>query len=517
MPRPLLALFLLILSFAGGCATTQVLPQASFYGLTIQTVQPDPKKDDLELKLGLDFQVKNPLGIKLIVPRHQFSLLVGGQRLGGSGTRQEYEVPKKGKKVVRYDFTFDLSQKTLGEALGAESTFAFEAEADVDLPSHVLRTFDLDKTAIGGELGEIAKTVGGAIEEAAKKSKKGKGWKLKFAHEGRIKLPRMPKLLPPDGGDKPKVELVAGAGGGQALGDVGEWMEPIADLLDAVSGGTQSHEVRLPVADLLVSLGVPRNKAQTAITAINTALSLTGGSRVASSDSTVPVRFNLDVGKVLEGLQPQARRDMTRFLDGWRRSRTAFAALGGGFALPEGVAFSVPFRVNNPNQFAMVAPSFRFGLVDGDGTPIALVQMLPEGAKTGKTPEGGAVMAIGAGKTLPMQLHSQVNWSALGLAGRAAPDLRLAGEFSVDLGLGPLTVPFSFALPPPAGSAARESRTEPERTPPAPRDEERSSSGSRKSEPEPARSSGGKDKKGDADKGKGGATDKDKKGGGKGK
>lgn len=470
----LLLILLLCLSSLAGCATTQALPTASFYGLTVQTVQPDPNKPDIELKLGLDFQVKNPLGIKLIVPRHQFALSVGGERLGGSGTRQEFEVPKKGKKVVRYDFAFDLNQKTLGEALGAESTFAFTADADIDLPSHVLRTFDLDKSPVGGELGEIAKTLGGAIEEAARKgAKKGKGFDLKFQHEGRIKLPKLPKILPPDEGAKPKVDLVAGSGGGAGLGDVAEWMEPVVGLLDAATSGSKQHELRLPVADVLAFLGVPRNKAQTAVVALNTALSLTGGSRVGAADSTVPIRINLDVGKVLEGVQPQAKRNMERFLDGWRRNRTAFASLEGGFALPEGVAFSVPFRMNNPNQFPVLAPSFRFGLVDGQGRAIALIQMLPEAAKAGKEPESGAVLSIGAGKTASMELVSQVNWAALGLgiAAGGAPDLRLAGELSVDLGLGPLTVPFSFVLPPPPSAAPRESRTDSGREAPAPRRE----------------------------------------------
>ncbi len=437
--------------------------------MAIQTVQPDPKKDDIELTIGLDFQVKNPLDVKLIVPRHEFSLAVDGARLGGSGTKQEYEVGKKGKKVVRYDFTFELNDKTIGKSLGTDATFSFGAKADVNLPSHILRTLGLDKGAAGEALSEIGDALQGALEDAVNgkngkkkgkkpksqaKGKKSKGFQLAFQHEGRLRLPKMPLVKPPDG-QRPEVSLVTGTTQVPGLKNIDQWMKPVAALFSVLAGGKTDQEIRLPVADLLGFLGVPKNKAGMAVTAINTALSLTGGSKVAGSDSTVPIRFKLDLGQALQGVDPEAMNRRGAFLEAWGLNQAAFAAISGsGFAIPEGMQLSVPFRMQNPNKFAITAPAFRFWLVHQDVKNVPVIQVLPESGKVVTAGGDGALMTLGAEKTADMQLVSEVNWALLGLGlqglqGGEAGKLKLAGELVVDLGLGPLTIPFSFALPPP--------------------------------------------------------------------
>jgi LEA14-like dessication related protein len=466
-PAPLLTLLALIVLLSPSCATT-ALPRAEFYGMAIQTVQPDPKKDDIELTIGLDFQVKNPLDVKLIVPKHEFSLAIGGARLGATGTKQEVEVAKKGKKLVRYDFTFQLNDRTIGKSLGKDATFSFGATADVDLPQHILRTLELDKTAAGealGELGEaLEEAVGAAVGKGQKgkkskggkkaKSKKNKGFQLQFAHEGRVRLPKMPVVRAPADAT-PEVRLVTGTTQVPGLRNIEQWMKPVAALFQALAGGKSKQELRLPVAELLSFLGVPKAKASTAVAAINTALSLTGGSRVASADGTVPVRFDLDLGEALRAVDPKAKKTMEDFLSGWTRNQAAFTAISGsGLAIPEGMALAVPFRLQNPNEFPITAPAFRFGLTDDSGKNVAIIQVLPERGEVGKAGSKGALLTLGAEKTAEMQLVSEVNWALLGLGlqslqGGDASKLKLAGELVVDLGLGPLTIPFSFALPPP--------------------------------------------------------------------
>lgn len=451
---------LLCLPLTVGCATTLNLPRASFHGMTIQTVQPDPDDERLELEVGVDFKVDNPLGFRLVVPEHTFGLSIDGAPATSTGVHQTFEVKSKKHEVVTYALRLD--PVALGKALGREATFSFRADVDVDVADALAR-------GVGDVLGGAAAAATEGVARTASSGASGDGsFTLSFEHAGKLKVPKVPKVRPPADGDKAGVQLVGEStflNLDEALGELRGAGGPVVDLLAQVLGQAPQQNVSLPARELLEALGVPANLVEGALGAVNTFLRLNGRSAIRSSgsDVTLPVKMpRLD--QVIAAIDPQAATKIDRFTQAW--AGFSGGSLGGasGLAiptsLPSGLRVTAPFTLNNPNEFAVNAPMFRLGLVDGEGRPLLLVGTLPtaEVATTDLSTRRVSHQAVEGSTDTAMSLVSEIHWdeltggllkaAAAGVAVEAPAGLRLVGEITVDPGYGPITVPLNVSLAP---------------------------------------------------------------------
>ena len=465
-PRLLLALALFVSVLSTGCMTGKI-PSAAFSGMTVRTVQKAPGSKEVELDVGFDFKVRNPTGIKLKVPGHDFGLKIDGASVANTGTKSGFDVPAGTAKKIRYDFRLDLSENGLGRAFGKDATIEFTADANVDVPKEII---DIISQIPGGEaISDEAKKAGGdllATGFEALEGTTGEGLgkaKLTFAHEGNLRLPKFPKVRAKSGG-KPEVALVGKsttASLDNVIGELTKDVEPLAQFFEQFENAVVNQEIDIPVGELLERIGVPSNLTSAALTAINGVLSLNGKQTIGSKNNAVSVPVNLPkLTTLLGALDPKAAQKINTFQSGWTdfKNNPTLGDLVIPTALPQGIRVATPFEIENPNEFSMIAPSFKLGIVAADGSPIALVGVgspAMVGASLGSTKTQH--MALSAGGASELQLVSEFNWDKLGTnlltaaATGAAPDmsgLSLMGEISIDPGYGPITVPINIPLAP---------------------------------------------------------------------
>jgi hypothetical protein len=473
-----LLLLSLVAIASTGCASLGLeLPRAEFNGLTIQTIQPDPDKPDLRLQLGVDFQVKNPLGIKLNIPEHIFALTIDGAPAATTGTKKSFKVDQKGEKIVRY--AFELDPKALGSAIGREAEFAFTADADIDLPGYLLE-------GIGDVLGKEIGMAAGSLAEGLGASAGGSGgsggtqsYKMTFGHKGKLKVPKIPKIQPPSDDSRPTVALVGKSefmNLDNVLGDLKAKGGPAVAVLEAILSQKPNEPIKLPMGTILEAVGVPKNLTNGAVSALNTFLSLQGGGSVSSKSSQVTLPVQLpSIGQLIASVDPSAANKFNQFTSAWADfDNGTMGGLGGlkiPTALPAGMQVSAPFLINNPNEFAVNAPTFRMALVAPDGTPVLMVGTVPSAAAQSADLSKRRVsnQAIGGKTALAMTLMTEINWEQLtggllqlatgGSGGSLGTGgLSLQGEFTIDPGYGPITVPLNVALPSPSSSSSSADR-----------------------------------------------------------
>ena len=470
LSRAALCVALLAVALSSGCMTGK-LPSAAFSGMTVQTVQSKPGAQDMKLKVGFDFKVKNPLGIKLVVPDHTFGLEIDGKPVAETGTRRGFDVAKGSAKKVRYDFTLDLSEKGLGRAFGKDATFAFTADANIDVPQKIFEILeDIPGSSVVPDAakgaGQDLVTTGLEALKSADSNGIAKA-KLTFAHEGSLKLAKFPKLKAAGDG-KPNVALVGTSETmnlDNVIGELTKDVEPLALFLEQFENAAMNQQVDIPVGELLERIGVPANLTSAALTAINGVLQLNGKQAIGSKNNTVSVPVQLPKLSALLGtLDPKAGQKIDAFTGGWTdfKSNPALGSLVIPTALPQGIRVATPFAIENPNEFLIHAPTFKLGLVAADGTPVALVAV---GAPTDNSAALGStrstLVKVNAQGDAALELISEFNWDKLGAdllgaaASGSAPDLsglRLMGEVSIDPGYGPITVPLNIPLAPPTTS-----------------------------------------------------------------
>ncbi len=461
--RALLALAAL-LTFGTGCMTGK-LPSAAFSGMTVTTVQKSPGSEDMKLAVGFDFKVKNPLGIKLVVPDHTFGLDVDGAPVAETGHKGGFDVPAGTAKKVRYDFTLDLSEKGLGRAFGKDATFAFTADANIDIPQKVFEI--LSEIPGSSVVPDAAKGAGQDLLTTGLEALKGADSgglakaKLTFSHEGSLKLAKFPKLRGQDGG-KPQVALVGRSETmslDNVIGELTRDVEPLAAFLEQFENAAMNQQVDIPVGELLERLGIPSNLTSAALTAINGVLQLNGKQTISNKNNSVAVPVQLPkLGVLLGTLDPKAGQKIASFTSGWAdfKNNPTIGSLVIPTALPQGIRVATPFLIDNPNEFLIHAPTFKLGLVAADGTTVALVSVgAPASAGTPLGATQSTQVAVSALGSSQLELVSEFNWDKLGAdllgaaAGGSKPDLsglRLMGEVSIDPGYGPITVPLNIAL-----------------------------------------------------------------------
>lgn len=466
LPRLLLLLFLA--ATTTGCATLGTLPSAQFSGMTVKTVQTKPGSDKMALNLGLNFKVKNPLDIKLVIPKHTFGLTVDGAPATESGVKKEFSVGKKSAKTIKYDFTLDLSKNGLGRAFGKNATFGFQADADIDVPAKVIEILN-DQLPGLGDVGGENLTQG--LSALGKQASGGMGKaKLTFEHQGKLKLAKIPKIKA-RGHGQPTVALT-----GQSetmnlsnlLGDLTDDIAPLAAFFEQFENARVNQQVELPVGELLEAIGIPSNLTSAALTAINGVLQLNNKPRVGSANNTVTLPVQMPkLPQLLASLDPQAARKIDDFTAGWARFESnsgALASMALPTALPEGMRVSLPFAIDNPNEFSIIAPSFRIGLVDGSGKPVAMVQVQKPGSNKALTSLEDRRVKINGQSVEPMELVSEFHWDRLGaslLQMAANPDARpdmsgfkIVGDVTIDPGYGPITLPIRVPVPAPPGGGS---------------------------------------------------------------
>jgi len=462
MRRP--ALFLLPLLATMGCASKLNLPRASFHGMTIQTVQPDD--DRLELEVGVDFKVDNPLGFRLTVPEHTFGLAIDGAPATSTGVHRAFEVKAKKQEVVTYALRLD--PVALGKALGRDATFQFQADVDLDVADALQRTMG-DILRGAGEAGaQLAGASEDAVAAAGETAESASTVTLSFEHTGRLKIPKVPRVRRAQDAAGPAVSLVGESAVlnlDDALADLKASGGPVVQLLAQILGQRPQQDLTLPVGDLLEAAGVPSNLVSGALQALNTFLVLQGESRVRSRGTqvTVPVQMpRLD--QLVATLDPAAAEKIDAFTASWEGFSNGTLAGAEGLqiptALPSGLRVMAPFAIHNPNEFAVHTPTFRLGLVDGDGQPLLLIGALPtaEADTTDLSVRRVSPMQAEGQTDTPMSLVSEVHWDQLtgGLLQAAVEGgpvklpagVRLVGEVTIDPGYGPITVPLNIALQP---------------------------------------------------------------------
>ena len=451
-------------TFSTGCMTGK-LPSAAFSGMTVSTVQKSPGSEDMKLAVGFDFKVKNPLGIKLVVPKHTFGLNVDGSPVAETGHKGGFDVPAGKAKKVRYDFTLDLSKKGLGRAFGKDATFAFSADADIDVPQKIFEILeDIPGSSVVPDAakgaGQDLLSTGLEALQSADSSGMAKV-RMTFAHEGSLKLAKFPKLRGEEGG-KPEVALVGRSETmslDNVIGELTKDVEPLAIFLEQFENAALNQQVDIPVGDLLERIGVPSNLTSAALTAINGVLQLNGKQPIGSKNNSVAVPVQLPkLSSLLGTLDPKAGQKIDQFTSGWTdfKSNPTLGSLVIPTALPQGIRVATPFLIDNPNEFLIHAPTFKLGLVAADGTTVALVAVgAPAAANTPLGSTQSTLVKVDGQSTAGLSLVSEFNWDKIGAdllgaaAGGTQPDLsglRLMGEVSIDPGYGPITVPLNIPL-----------------------------------------------------------------------
>ena len=462
-------LLLLVPLLTSGCATLGALPSAQFAGMTVETIQDSPGDPNLKLNLGLDFRVKNPLDIKLVVPKHSFGLNVDGAPAAESGVKNEFQVGAKSARTVRYDFVLDLSERGVGRAFGKDATFGFSADVNIDVPQKVLEILEDQLPDLGGVTGDAGELLSSSLT-ALSSSSSGSATqaKLSFEHQGRLKLARIPRIKARAGNPQPAVALVGQSetmNVANLLGNLGADIGPLAEFFEQFENARVNQQVDLPVGDMLELIGVPANLTSTVLTAINGVLSLNGKAAISSRNNTVSVPVQLPaLPDLLSTLDPQASSKIRSFTSGWadfQSNSGALASLAIPTALPEGVRVALPFALDNPNEFSIVAPSFRIALMDADGRPIALVQVQrPDQSGERMSTVQDRRVTVGAESEASLELVSEFHWDRLGttlleMAANpgATPNLnglQIVGDVTIDPGYGPITLPIRVPLPNPS-------------------------------------------------------------------
>lgn len=216
---------------------------------------------------------------------------------------------------------------------------------------------------------------------------------MEFSHRGSVRLPLLPVVYP--SAAAPTMALI---------GD-----------FETVDLGA-IRDVMAPFVDLLVDGTVPGVLGeQSVMDAIIATLEL----------------VNDDAGELWDD-----------FSEAWDDLRDAPIEVLVPSSLPDGVRMEVPFRVYNPNEFAIDAPQLWIG-ASLAGSPVRL-SYLAAGS------DGFSRLPARSART--MRFVAELRWSEIqgglvALVSGAQVDVNLAGEATVDVGYGPTRLPVELSVP----------------------------------------------------------------------
>jgi len=416
------------------------IPSAAFTGATVKAIQPNLADRSLRLDLELDFLVRNPLPARLVVPAHECRLTLGGGPVEKASLGETIIEPGK-NQVFPYRFALLLSgpgaSAALQPLLGRDVPYTFEAESKVDLPDWVTKELGSPKPEA-----DAVKQAWSALPAELR------GGKVSFLHEGTLRLPLLP-VLSRSPGAQPKVEMLGGAvtpgpDPSVALAQLRTALQPFVDTLQNVLdrrpasytlSGKQVLEPAGPSGGTL-------DKARGALSKI--------GINLPRDDASITVPISPPTP--MEALNQADSRAKER----WSSFKTAFSQFdpasfsrpGLPTSFPTGVRVTVPFRLKNPNAFAIRLPGLRLNAVrPEDDKLVSSVRAVKLGGTTETTAEG---IVIPGGQSVDMALTSELRWAELGgllaqlQSGGGPLPPKLVGEIAMDVGLGQLTIPIDL-------------------------------------------------------------------------
>jgi hypothetical protein len=131
------------LLLGAGCTTIKELgiPTAQFDAIRFEQAEVLVASQEARLTVVLQFRVDNPTGTRLIVPRHDFAVLMGLEGQPESqmtqvhaGARTATTVPAGGQASVEYEIPLSLNPVSANRALaylGHEAVYQFQASVDL--------------------------------------------------------------------------------------------------------------------------------------------------------------------------------------------------------------------------------------------------------------------------------------------------------------------------------------------------------------------------------------------------
>src|SRR5262245_36749629 len=103
-----LGLSVLVLVVACACRTTT--SPIGFQGFRVRSVTPDFAQKKLAVHVSLDFRVRNPLSVALVIPEHTYTIKLGATNpITQRATAPQTTVPGNQVKVLSYDIDVDIS------------------------------------------------------------------------------------------------------------------------------------------------------------------------------------------------------------------------------------------------------------------------------------------------------------------------------------------------------------------------------------------------------------------------
>lgn len=116
---------------AAACRTTT--SPIGFQAFRVRSVTPDFGHRKIALHVALDFRVRNPLTIPLVIPQHGYTAKLGGgsDPITQPGALPQTTVAAGEVKVLSYDIDIDPSGPGLAALAGRDAPYSFSAEVDV--------------------------------------------------------------------------------------------------------------------------------------------------------------------------------------------------------------------------------------------------------------------------------------------------------------------------------------------------------------------------------------------------
>lgn len=437
----LLFLLLLVTILTTSCRSVlniqDVVPTASFQGVTIRQFPPEMSLEQTNLKLGLTFVYRNPYKKSLPIPDHSFTFTLNGKKLPGMPLdMQGFTIPAEDSIHRVYPVTFDLNP--LGNlkqfnVLGKDNYLEFSSSFTVNLveyTSQLANSFEIPVPE-GKPGSEIAKKY---LEEKLGSRT------LKLSHGQTLRLPALPQISP---ANQPVSVRFLGQLESIDLSPVKNGMTPMVDLLVQ---GYENNVVSDPFLDLMDSkinvLGIGEIKVVDYL--MGTVLFPFFGEEAGDKWQGLKEKVRPEAGTpllnhfLLTFVDPNSpvQDNWEQFTDQW----DAFKEMPAKIEYPgpgvTGLELIIPFNFKNTNEFPIEAPMFFADASLNNYHPILFDLGISNGDRK-----------IPANATRQMRVKVTLNWNGSEMSGgimsvlqgaQLSPNLK--GETLIDMGYGPMQV-----------------------------------------------------------------------------
>jgi len=401
--------------FSGGAA----LPAIVFKRLDWEILEADLAELDFRARAGLVFEVTNPFSEEIRVDTFTpvLEARAGIKKVKFLQASNSEIVLKPGTHSLTLGLELDLSDELWKPLLGHDVEFKFRTEPRfIGIGDDVERLMDewmqnaIEASGLTEHLGlpdgaeTLAGLLGVAMDELWARlpfNPAGKGMELGF--EWQVRLPKLPRLKPKS---LSKLEIEPVGTRPMRL-DLG-FIEDSAKALDTLRNTLEdSVDLTAPAVSLLDILGehmdgaatttlnfingfLPEDKKMSGSWNISSQLTKTGKQLVQAASSTAWAPFD----EAVDGFS-----DLADIIPDKLVVPTA---------LPTGLIFRLPLRIENPNHFPIELPAARL-MMSGDAGTIFRVQL----SAADNDPADDGEQAAGT-STRPFELEVEISWSAAG-------------------------------------------------------------------------------------------------------